>query len=58
MEQSRFVTAWEKKSGVKRQIPRHWLGTPLGEPFTMTEPKATPAAGDSNKAADAAAKGK
>lgn len=58
MTQSRFVTAWEKKSGAKRRIPRHWLRTPLGEPFTTTEPKAAPAATDSNKAADAAAKGK
>lgn len=65
MTQSRFVTAWDKKSGEKRRIPKRWLDTPLGEPFTTTEPKAAPSApavSDSatatTKAADVAAKGK
>lgn len=62
MPQSRFVTAWDKKTGAKRRIPKRWIGTPLEEPFTTTEPKAakpeasTPTS--TTKAADGAAKEK
>lgn len=64
MPQSRFVTAWEKKTGAKHPIPRHWIGTSLEEPFTTTDPEGATAARSTatppatNKAADGAAKEK
>lgn len=55
MPQSKFVTAWNKKTGEKHRIPQRWIGHPLGDPFTTTEPRTAPAAQDSAPAGDTAA---
>lgn len=33
-----LVDAWRKADGVYQDIPAHWIGTPLGEPFTTVKP--------------------
>lgn len=33
-----LVDAWRKADGVYQDIPEHWIGTPLGEPFTTEKP--------------------
>lgn len=33
-----LVDAWRKSDGVYQDIPEHWIGTPLGEPFTTEKP--------------------